>query len=145
MRTTGAVHDPPTPLRKQDMRSWPADGMHERPIYDEQTQTLFRFDFNQSEQFVSKDTRESEFEVFMHQRLHLVLDYIHNVGKMSKTMNSLSTDEESLMAKKSEREVLFGLLLDACKLYVMSSGVSWDALGKYIESYKPLEELSMIT
>lgn len=141
MRTTGAIHDPPSPLRKQDMRSWPIDGMNERPFYDDKTNTLYKFDFNRSKQFISNSRsetlisrhKESRFEILMHERLHLILDHIHKIGEMNKA----ARNSGDAGIAEGDREVLHDLLLGACQLYVIASGVSWKALTKYINDYKP--------
>lgn len=141
MRTTGAIYDPPSPLRKQDMRSWPVDGINERPFYDNQTNTLYKFDFNRSKQFISNSRseslisrhKESQFEILMHERLHLILDHIYKIGEINKAVRNVGDAGIS----KGDKEVLHHLLLGASELYIIASGVSWKALAKYINDYKP--------
>ncbi|KAF2903808.1 hypothetical protein ILUMI_02360 [Ignelater luminosus] len=42
-RTSGAIYCPPGPLTKFDYREWPVDGMHERPFYNAETNTIIKY------------------------------------------------------------------------------------------------------
>ena len=67
----GCVLDPPTPEDELEMRDWPSEGMHERPVWPDT-----RYEIP-----CPPPQPASELEVAVHHSLHAVLAFAAQLGK----------------------------------------------------------------
>ena len=66
----GCVLDPPTPEDELELKEWPAEGMHERPVWPDPRYEIPK----------PPPQPASELEVSVHHSLHAVLAYASQFG-----------------------------------------------------------------
>ncbi|PSN51604.1 hypothetical protein C0J52_09093 [Blattella germanica] len=129
----GCVLDPPTPEDELEMRDWPSEGMHERPVWPDS-----RYDIP-----CPPPQPASELEVAVHHSLHAVLAFAAQLGKtVADVSMALLSDEPEFPAhgifaedeKEDSTHKLMDLLLYTGLLYCAVCSVPQHSLADYINS-----------
>jgi hypothetical protein len=76
LRSVGCVVNPPTPEDALQLRKWPTEGMHERPVWPDPRYEIPK-------------PPASELEVYVHNSLHAVLAFVAQVGRIISGMLEL--------------------------------------------------------
>ncbi|KAB0794272.1 hypothetical protein PPYR_13892 [Photinus pyralis] len=147
-RTTGAILNPPSPLREDDYREWPVDGLHETSWYNEKTSTIEYVNggtkkairatkrskkFVRYSQDVERKQHNNQLGIIAHKNLHLVLDYVTEVKQFRTILNQ----KDNLTEEDSENDALSNLttlLYDTCDLYSLLNNTNTSSLANYIRS-----------
>lgn len=151
-RTTGAILNPPSPLREDDYREWPAEGLHETSWYNEKTSTIEYVNggINSKVKKTISTTKRSTFVryppdvetikqhnnllgIIAHKNLHLVLDYVTEVKQFRTILDQRDnlTDEDSGNDALSN---LTTLLYNTCDLYSLLNNTNASSVASYIRS-----------
>ncbi|XP_018319455.1 uncharacterized protein LOC108732947 isoform X2 [Agrilus planipennis] len=173
-RLTKIVSNPLSPLNRSDLRDWPDDGMHERPVYNETTNSIDKLDpflknkqaktsnkENQSpstrklpkkakrkKNIANKKRKEQEKEIdlsfLVHERLQLILGYISQLKIYERVMNNTSSSASDGVANQKQFPFVYELLTDASVLYSIVNGVEQTDMAKYLTSVDPNEALNFL-
>ncbi|KAJ9575637.1 hypothetical protein L9F63_007498 [Diploptera punctata] len=130
----GCVLDPPTPEDELEFREWPAEGMHERPVWPDP-----RYEIPNP-----PPQPASDLQVSVHHSLHAALAFTARVGTSLKDSGKIMLDKKLALLQNgdvSERvgesvpiHNLMELLMHTGLLYCTICSVSQERLATYIDS-----------
>ncbi|KAF5288722.1 hypothetical protein FQA39_LY15294 [Lamprigera yunnana] len=153
-RTTGAILCPPSPLSQHDFRTWPSEGLHEMPWYNENTCSIEKFtrpyvSTAEVNERLSKRTTDKTSELLKsnclatltHIRLHILLAYVNELKEfwsivegIDKTPNT--KENQAIASEKNSLDDVRMILYNTCELYCLLNGSDLSSVAKYIISLK---------
>ncbi|KAK5645982.1 hypothetical protein RI129_004446 [Pyrocoelia pectoralis] len=151
-RTTGAILNPPSPLKEKDYREWPTEGLHETSWYNEQTSRIEYINggvntkvgkvINVKTVAVSDPSitdlkfkrHHDQLDVLAHNNLHQVLDYVSDVKEFCTILDQRSSSSEEKDGRKDVLNNLTKLLYNTCDLYSVLNNTDTGSVTKYIRS-----------